>query len=148
MEGWKNGDDFNEFMFPKIALATSWGISCRGTLSRRRGLGSTSIAPTRTRRGRLGSRLLSVLPAPMGVNACRNRGWLYKHTVSFLSFIPKHIFSALTHCLSATLKIDQNSFSNMTLTHAKNDKNASLSNFFFFFSLLSYFQAWVLGKNK
>ena len=132
MEGWKNGDDFNEFMFPKIALATSWGMSCRGTLSRRRGLGATSIAPTRTRRGSLGSRLLSVLPAPMGVNACRKRGWLYKHTVSFLSFIPKHIFSALTQCLSATLKIDQNSFSNMTLTHAKNDKNASLSNFFFF----------------
>lgn len=73
MEGWKNGDDFNEFMFPKIALATSWGMSCRGTLSRR-GLGATSGAPTRTRRGSLGSPLLSALPAPMGVNTCRNRG--------------------------------------------------------------------------
>lgn len=74
MEGWQNGDDFNEFMFPKIALAASWGISCRETLSRRRGLGATSVAPTRTRRGSLDSQLLSVLPTPMGVNAYRNRG--------------------------------------------------------------------------
>lgn len=56
-------------------------------------------------------------------------------TLSFLSLIPKQIFSAVAQCFSATLKIDQISFSNIILTHAKNDKNVSLSNFFFFFAL-------------
>lgn len=83
--------------------------------------------------------------APTGVNIFGSPGCLYEHTVSFLYLILKQIFSAVTQCFSATLKIDQISFSSITLTHAKNDKNVSLSNFFF---LLSYFQAWVLGNNK
>ena len=73
MEGWQNGDDFNEFMFPKIALAASWGISCRETLSRRRGLGATSVAPTRTRRGSLDSQLsgLQRLSSELCQKLCR-----------------------------------------------------------------------------
>lgn len=52
-------------------------------------------------------------------------------TLSLSCLLCQNIFSAFTQCLSATLEIDQISFSDI-FTHAKNDKNVSLSKFLFF----------------
>lgn len=95
-------------LFPKITQVPLWSMDCRGTSSGKR----RQQPPPGSRRGcSPASPPLSALPGPH---------W---------SFIPKYILSTVTQSLSATLKTNQISFFNITLAHAKNDKNESFSNF-------------------
>lgn len=82
-----------------------------------------------------------LLGASVGRGRVIETDWL-----STASFIPKRISSAVSQCLSAALKIDQISFSNITLTHAKNDKNVSLSSDFFNFFIIKLFSGLSAGE--